>query len=395
MSPKPFEPLPIDAPISARPGVLDHALANVLAAFTNCVLVPVPSGVDADTVRVPLIDEAVTPECLSRLATNNVAVVLGPRSQGMLAIKFTDRAGLTAFVERNPASGQTLITEHAGGPVIWHTADVAHRLPLDLPGCTVQMVGNVMVFDRAGVGRADAFFNRAKPTCVNLQDIEWGDDPDGTIAAWLAVLTHGDFFRRGGRGQQIPNTHAWRAYLAARLKPTTAYDTGSRRFYHRGVDADWRPVTDAHLRDELRRLVHAAPVGTTEARARISDEWLSRLCSRLKSSLGAQLQNIEDRTRAYLQQHLIKSPGDNVTNGELYADYKAHCNQADQPLLSPMKFRQLIGAILRGESWQAGYSKSIRRPGGQQNGWRGVRLRDQNQLLVTTHGADGAVGVKS
>ncbi len=87
------EPLPIDAPLVTKPGILDHALANLLATFSNCVLVPVPSGVNPDNAHVPLLDEAGPADFLSRLAINNIAVTLGPRSGGLVAIKFTDRAG--------------------------------------------------------------------------------------------------------------------------------------------------------------------------------------------------------------------------------------------------------------------------------------------------------------
>jgi hypothetical protein len=43
-----FEPLPIDAPLVTKPGILDHALANLLATFSGCVPTPVPPGVNPD-----------------------------------------------------------------------------------------------------------------------------------------------------------------------------------------------------------------------------------------------------------------------------------------------------------------------------------------------------------
>lgn len=233
--------------------------------------------------------------------------------------------GVAACLERNPASRHTLITEHADGAVIWHKAAAANRLPLDLRGCTVQMTGNVMVFERDDVRRADAFLHRATPTCVNMEDVDWGDDPDGTIPAWLARLAHGAFFRRGGRGQQLPNARAWGAYLAARLKPTTAYDTRDRQFYADVNAGGWQPVTDHQVRDELRRLVLAAPVGHAESKSRITDEWLARVCVRLKSSLEAQVPLVEARLRVFLEQRVVKGePGANVTNGELAEAFATH-----------------------------------------------------------------------
>jgi hypothetical protein len=394
MQPK-LKLLPMDTPLTAEPGSLDYASANLMQVFSGCLLVAIPIGAHPSNIPVPLAPEADSTGHKSRLATNSIAVLLGPRSNGLFAIRFADRNELALFLERNPASQQTLIMEHAEGAVVWHRTTTAFPQPLQLSSLSVTMTGNLLIYDRAALQCRDAFLNIGEIKAVELSALDWGPDPDGKIAAWLAVLTHGEFFRRGGRGQLAPNSQAWRAYLAARLKPTTAFDTRSRQFYHKAAGIGWQPLTDAQLRDELRRLVHVAPVGTAEARARLTDEWLSRLCARLKSSLATQLQIIEDRLRAYMQQRVIKEPGANMTNAELFADYEAHCNQAGQSSLSPMKFKMLIGQVLRAESWRAGYSKSIRRPAGQQNGWRGLRLRDQGESLMTTHGADGAPGVKS
>ena len=388
-----FSSLPSkENPLTAGTGFLDHAARSLVQAFQGCLLLPVRPGVAPDSVPLPLATETNSAANVSQFATNSIAVVLGNRCRGLLALRFEGEAALNAFLKRNPVSRSTLITAHSGQLIIWHRTEVAHRTNLQIPGLTVLMRGNVLIHDRAALQCRDALLNISEISAVELSALEWGPDPDGIIAAWLAVLTHGEFFRRGGRGQMIPNTHGWRSYLAARLKPTAAYETRSRQFYHFSTGDDWQALTDAQMRDELHRLVRAAPVGSAEARARVTDEWLSLLCRRLRSSLATQLPAIGDRLCVYLQQHLVVEPGANVTNGELFEDFDAHCKETGQPSLSPMKFKVLIGQVLRGESWRVGYSKSITRPGGQQNGWRGVRLRDQRESSWDTHGADGADG---
>ncbi len=388
-SPQPLQPLPIDTPLVAKPGLLDHAVANLMHYLPDCVLVSIPSGMNPDHVSVSLIDEAGTPAFQSRLAINNVAVALGPRSEGLLAITFADRVALTDFLERNPSSRETLVTEHAGGTIVWHKANTPYRVPLQLPDCTIHMNGNVLVFNRADVRRADVFLHPAPPTRVSLPEVNWGTDPRGQLAVWLARLRHGEFCRRTGRGQLIPLTQTWRAYLTAKLKPTTLFDTREQQFYSKVNVGDWQPVADERMCDELRRLVQAAPIGTTEFRSRVTDEWLVRLCSRLKSSLATHLPLAEAALRVFLEQHLIKEPGANVTSTELVLAFEAYCCQTEQPALSPKQFRVLVGRILRGEPWLVCRSKSILRPRGEQNGWRGVRLKHASMTHTALGGADG------
>jgi hypothetical protein len=154
-------------------------------------------------------------------------------------------------------------------------------------------------------------------------------------------------------------------------------------------------VTDYQMRDELRRLVAAAPVGNAESKSRITDEWLARLGARLKSSLATQLPLVEGRLRVFLEQRLVKEPGANVTSAELIMAFSKHCRQTSQPLLSANNAKVMLGRILRSEPWLVGYSKSIRRPAGDQNGWRGVRLRDQSIPPKTSDGAAGALGAEN
>lgn len=201
-------------------------------------------------------------------------------------------------------------------------------------------------------------------------------------------------FRQGGRGQKIPNHRAWRDYLAARLKSTTVFDTRERQFYRKADGEDWLVVNDDQMRDALRQLVVTAPVDTAASKSRITDEWLSRLVSRLKTSLAMHLPVVETRMHAFVDQHLVKSPGSNVTNAELTMAFEAHCQRTGQPALSSKKFKVLAGRVLRGKAWLCCYSKSLRRPGGDQNGWRGVRLKDESMMSKTTGGAHGADGAE-
>lgn len=382
---------PINAPLTTRPVALDHAVGNLVAAFDICSLVPVPAGTKPGDVPTATVTETDSPNYLRRLVSNNVAVTLGGHS-GLVAIKFSTRLGRDEFLAQNAGCHTTLITNHVDGAIIWLRATTAFRAPLVLPQLSIQMTGNLMVYDRSTLQCRDEFLNFAEIQTVDLSAINWGPDSDSKIAAWGAILAHGEFFRRGGRGQKIANAATWRAYFAARLKSTTCYESQERRFYSRIGGSDWHSMPIGLLRDKLRALVNTAPVGMPEAKSRITDEWLNRQCERLKASLATQLQVIEDRLRFYMEQRLIEEPGANLTNAELFADFDAHCIQTGQPSLSPTKFRLLVGRMLRREPWRVGYSKSIPRPSGQQNGWRGLRIKSRTYTAMTTHGAVGALG---
>jgi hypothetical protein len=256
------------------------------------------------------------------------------------------------------------------------------------------MQGAILVLSRGALERTDLILNPATPQVMNPESLDWGSDPDGLIDSWLTRLSHGDFFRRNAQGQAIPNRRAWHHYLTRRLRTHLAYDPAEGQFFEPTSAGDWLPVPEDELRLRLLELITLASVDAPEAKARLSDEWLGQVCRRLKSSLEAQVPLVEARLRVFLEQCLVKEPGANVTNAELTVAFTTHAQQTGQPLLSPKRFKILIGRILRGEPWSVCYSKSISRPGGQQNGWRGVRLKEGSIPATSLAGADGADGAK-
>jgi hypothetical protein len=363
-SPNPFEPQPIDAPISAQTGVLDHGVRNLRATFPDSLLLPVPRGIDPGDVPPPSITEVDSPGYLAQLAKSNIAVQLGQRD-GLLAVRFEQEATMEEFLGRNPSCRGSLITMHRGRPVAWLRARTAHPVSLRLPNLSVLMKGAVLVLSRGGLERKDVIRNQAVPLMVNLEGLHWGPDADGWIDSWLTRLSHGDFFLRNSRGQAIPNPRAWHHYITRRLLTHLAYEPDEGQFFEPTEAGDWRPVPEGELRLRLRELIAMAPVDAPEAKARLSEEWLSQMCRKLKTSLEAHLPVVEARLRAFLVEHLVKEPEVNVTNAELAEAFTTYTQQTGQPLMSPKQFKVLVGQILRGGPWTLCYSKSLRRPGGQ------------------------------
>ena len=382
------KPQPMDTPLNAGTGLLDHASANLLTAFSGCPLVPVPAGGIPNEAPAPLATEIQTAAFRSRLATQNITVLLG-QVDGLFAVEFEDEAVLEAFLERNPTSRWTLITTHDGRPVLWHRAKTAHRVSLLLPGLNVLMRGNLLILNRDGLERTDLILNPAPPRLVNPETVDWGTDADGLIDSWLARLSHGEFFRRNTQGRAIPNRRSWRYYLTRRLRARVAYSAADGAFFELTATGNWLPVPDDQLRPRLRELIAISPVDAPEAKARLSDEWLDQVSRRLKTSLATHLPVAEARLRAFADRFLIKATRANVTNAELVAAFEAHCRETGQPRLSANKAKVMLGRILRSEPWLVGYSKSIQRPGGAQNGWRGVRLNEAILTQATFGGADG------
>lgn len=108
----------------------------------------------------------------------------------LLATKFTDRAGLDVFLDRNPTSRHSLITEQADGQILWHKADISYRLSCNVHGYTVQMTGPTMVFMRpivAPVGRVFA----------TLRPFRW--DAECVQHLCLACLAHRTLTTTRGR----------------------------------------------------------------------------------------------------------------------------------------------------------------------------------------------------
>jgi hypothetical protein len=383
----------MDTPITGGIGLLDIVIRNLRAIFPDSLLIPVPRGVDPRDVPLPLLTEVDTPAFQSRLATQNIAVVLGQRD-GLLALRFEREAAMEEFLTWNPSCRASLITMHDCRPVVWLRTRTAHQVSLLLPDLSVLMQGAILVLSRDGLERTDLMVNQAAPLLVNLASINWGPDADGAIDSWLTRLSHGRFFQKNARGQDIPKRPAWCHYLTRRLRTHLVYDPDECQFFEPTSAGDWLPVPQDELRLRLRGLISMAPVDAPEAKARLSDEWLGQVCCKLKASLEAHLPLVEGRLRVFLDQVLVKEPRANVTNGELAEAFADDCWVTGQPLLSPKRFKVLVGRILREEPWLVCYSKSIRRPGGQQNGWRGVRLKAANTTNPTLGGADGADGAK-
>lgn len=267
--------------INLGKGLFDQFTRKVLTSFRDCLLFPVPVGVEPQVVEPPQITEVNTPAFQSRLATQNIAVALG-LGDGLFAIQFDGEAVMAGFLARNLAIRATLATMHGGQPVVWLRARTGHRVPLCLPSMNVLMRGHLLVVNRGGLERSDFILNQAAPLMVNPESLHWGSDSDGRIDSWLTRLNQGDFFRRNNQGRVFPNRRAWRHYLTRRLRPCFAYEPNEGHFFERIEARDWRPVEEEQLRLRLQDLIAMAPVDAPEAKARLSDEWLGQIVPRAK-----------------------------------------------------------------------------------------------------------------
>ena len=387
-----MNPIPITDRLISNPDVLDHALANLLEVFADYSLVPIPPGVSAGQVPVPSPAEASSSGYRSRRVVSNIAVLLGARSGGLLAIQFQQEAELAAFLERNPGSQHTLITEHAEGAIIWHQADTTHRLPLEGPGFRVRMSGLVQVFERNAVRRVDAFIHHAPPTRVDLEKLHWGMAEDGRLDVWLTRLRHGEFFGRTKRGRPVPRMNVWSQLLARQLRTRLAYEKREHEFYEATADGEWQILGDAELRARLREQIAAAPVAPAPLKALLTDEHLACLIRRLQTSLATRLPLAEARLRSFALEHLISERGASVTTAEIYMALVE--DQRGRPLIPTTTFRRMIGRVLAEEPWRRSKSNSIPRESGQQHGYRGLRLR---RLLLPEVGdseGNGTLGIE-
>ena len=390
-----FKPASINDRRVAVPGVLDPPTANLSQVFAGCVLVAVPRGANPEHVPVPLAPETGTPGYLSRLAISNIAVNLGPRSAGLAAIRFTDRAELDAFLKRNPTIQLSLITENAAGPVIWAKAQTVYRLPFDAPALSVRMTGNLLVFDRGDVRRADALLNHATPTMVDLQELDWGNDLNGHIDVWLTRLQHGDFFHRTKRGRTVPKPAAWRHLLARQLRRRIAYECREHEYYEATPNGEWRPLAETHLRDLLQERIAAAPVEPAGLKSLLNDEFLERLIRWLRTSLAAKLPVAEARLRVFAVENLSRETGANVTSAELYHAFVEDHRRRGRRLIPATTFRRMIGRVLAEEPWRLSKSNSVPRESGHQHGYRGVRLKGVLDGKTRNSDITGTLGMKS
>lgn len=369
-----FEPLRIDTPLTTRPFTLDHPLANLCGLFDRYHLLAVPRGVQPDAAPGPILTEVITDDYLRRLATSSIAVSLGGHP-GLIAIKFKDRSGLDDFLARNPTCAETLITAHTGGPIVWLRAPTTHRTSLELPGVQVKMGGHILVYDRTALHCQDEFVNLAEIKVMDLFALDWGQDSDGRVAAWLVALAHGEFVHRTQRGRIKPKRAAWRDYLVRRLKPTIAFDRATGGFWRRLNGDVWQPLNEQQTTNEVRQLVISAPVPGAQAHSWCNDEWLIGMLRYLRRVLVGEVPFAINHLRAFARGALISAPGQDVTVPELCAAFSRYCRERELPVLPKGAFQKMIVRVMKEPPWHKTKSKSVTRPTGSQNGFRGIALR--------------------
>jgi hypothetical protein len=369
--------------------LLDPKARQIVKAFEGCLLMPVRPGVDVGSVIPPLRswgDE----HYLGRLATENVAVVLGRRSGGLFKIQFEDENGLRAFLQRNRDSRDTLITSHAGRPVIWHRTAAPRCASLELPSFTLQMAGNSLVLSRAGLHRTDRILNPASMSLISLESFDWGTEDPARVDVWLTTVMEGEMFRDGLRGGLIPMRSRWRSYLVRRLRPHVVYEALEHRFYLSTEAHGWRPISEDELHRLLLDLILSAPVGMADGKAKLGDAWVERLARQLRQLLPAGPAIVEARLRAFAQDCIRVELGSDVTVGELFDAYQGYCHANELPVVPKDVFQKLMPVVLLGPPWHRAKSKSVARPSGCQNGFRSLTLRSHAQQKFS---AAGVVGV--
>ena len=237
---------PVQPPIS----ILDPMLKLAYSSFGDeTVLLPAKNGqIVSESKKIDLALSH-SKEYQLELARNDIAVACGIPSKGLCAIRFTTKDRLNAFLNSNPALGQTLSTSSPDGFHLW--LRVTNFCPSSCGFTNLKWIndGNIIVLTRSGHQcRID---NQGKPISLDFEDFEQLVWPTEVKRAFRreAISRKFPIAVKDRRGRGIANDNFIAAFYA--LDHPLYYDPSERQFY-----SDDQPATKLYPEMVKSNLLH-------------------------------------------------------------------------------------------------------------------------------------------
>lgn len=377
----------VDEHIASTARVLDNAAANFLQLLGGCQLLAAKPGADLATASGSNLSDRDKPSVRKqlevRLALENIWVHNGPESYGLTSLRFLERGRAISFIRHNPELAGTLIMAAQNEVVLMVLIEGAKLPSAELPGLKIQSTGELLLFDRSPGEAPSSFIQYKHPLTTDLRKIKWDPDHEQALLPTIVEVFHGPFSLLNRRGKLVPNCKAWAAYITKITQIVFSRVDG--HFYLRGGETGkWAPQDQAELECLAQKLIKDSPLPDLDKAAANDAASISKIIRTLKRvAVGDSpvfdqviLEFIAD-TLELCQRFKVNahtSPS-NFTIGELHELCRAYALEHGKPVVPLTIFQRRIRRLMSGPPLYLPKSQSVKRNGKDQNGFRGVRVK--------------------
>ena len=353
---------------------MSEDIRNIYRHFGQVVLCPTESGRIADTFEPTLLRSI-----QHKLTFAEGRSVCITAEHPLCCITFHSVAALQAWQRVNRALEATLTTYLPDGShmFVWLLVPPQERPPdVDSPVASWHGSKRNIEVSRPK-GPSHVVMCALPPRRIAFSELNWSFSPQLHFAFNYGglLLGHGPPTLDDGNGCARLNAEFWAAVAIQELGLRYDHRSGSYLVKHPDGLGE-RSVAPERVEAMVERLLLA--------------QSLAPCCGKLTTLYGPrQLREIRERimisgatdpgaghlsVEQYVRRALTSAPGAAVTSCDVREDYQRLCRDMNATVLPEKTFYQLLKQAVR-EIHGIGKSASIRRPDGQKNGYRGLRIK--------------------
>ena len=359
---------------------------DIYWAFGNLTLLHLPPSADGgfeSQGNQVVLEDAPSLKNLEEIGRpSKLAISFGRASGNLIGLCFTKREALRTFLDANPGL-RTLQCQTPAGPLLCLRATDTCPPSEIFPGLAILAAGDFLVLWQGGpVPKLCRIIDRLPVQSVPFWELVW-PDPDGR--AWLLMLKlkvhHGQpvIPKPKGNGFKL-NEAFWAHFLMMRYE--VVYDPERKRFLRRDANQEeWEAQSEEEvlhmILGEL-EWVATFPEGVT-ARPFCDLPNATRILQTLRVVAARRLLLGEEVLCEFARQQLELCDAATVTVRELHQASLEFCRARGHQEYPLSVLQKRIRVVLKSVYPAISKSKSVRREGKCQNGFRGLRLKGSEQ----------------
>ena len=330
---------------------------------------------------------------LNLLWNSDIAVVCGPVSFNLCALRFNNDAALARFQELNPGM-TTLTTKHPDGVWLWVRIEGFAPKTQRLPDCMWQSDGFVRMFDRRPHGEKHVVLEAIEPQVTSFASICWSKETTTWLLPEIVASDYGNPFEPAENEMSRPNYAFWSKCFA--LAHGICFALTQKSFYHREPGGnEWTYMAEERVQDLFVRWVMQLKKSKGHEFITVLAEphGLKRILESLRVVAAGELPPEQDVMVQFLDECVTASAGGSATTEELYLAFKNLCTSRRLAPMPPVIFKCVIGPLLR-QRFGVCNSHSLVRNGVCRRGFNYIRVAYLPSGTNGTHGTGGGESVR-
>ncbi len=304
------------------------------------------------------------------------------------AVVFTRWSYLQAFYAKNPALHGTLVTCWHGAAAIWVGA--RGRLPANFNADGVRWCASGIIPVGCLEQPAQSFLTQAgEIKQVAFGELFWGEREQAEIATTFLKMEVGPPFRRQGRGRRVLNLEFWARYFITTMRFSYDPDKDLLTWGDSQVGSPPQMGDEGNIREFTHLLqIAARSFGAEFPPGEIRLPRVRQILARIK--LLTTQPRIPDGVvlDAFLVNHLVRTPGKDVTSQEIRAAFVKFCQTAGHVACPETQFFRELIHLIRNQLG-IGQRHDVVRNGKKVRGYGGLSLTAVT-ATKTTDAADAA-----